>query len=275
MSLSGCSTLPSVEHTTATHNSDVCTTTLVAAQKTQDGVSPVFGAIGRTFSAIDASEKWLSVAANCSQRFSEGAIKAAAAYQEARVLAAETGLSAMLPTFGSTDLTGTAVPNVAVRAIALSQDKAAYSLEVIAARQDPTNATDKSLSLTHRDIAESVAQLARNCTTSGTSADSGDQCSSQDPRKKVYSVKNLLKNSSDYLDEATGLQTSLTAAIEMNCALEEFSAVEDADISDLTAKDRLTTAEFIARDVASAYEQGYPITPLPLAAETEDGTAQD
>lgn len=314
VALSGCSALPSVEHTASTVSADPCTTALLAAQESQDASSgtngSAIGMVGRFFAARDASRQWLVVATQCSPRFSEGVVKAAAAYHSATLLARKTGLDSLLPDFSVTTL-DSSVNTDTLRAIAVAQDKAAYSLEVLAARQRPTNAAEEKLSLTHRDIAASVTQAALACSGSAA-ADTGSgsvggtdnaSCSTTDPRKKVYAVENLLDDSTDsatstgFVDAATGLSTTLRAAVEMDCALEELQAVGETGVTatgddgtdsstnagsntgadtttgsgegttsddDGTSSLRAQLAAFIARDVASALSQEYPTTPLPL-----------
>jgi hypothetical protein len=144
--------------------------------------------------------------------------------------------------------------------MAVSQDKAAYALEILASRERPTNSTYESLSLTHRDLATDFAEDAMGCTSGKQDKACTD---TDDPREKLYSVSALLSGTDDYTDTATGLHTNVAAAIEMNCGLEELAAADDPG-----SAVRAQLAAFIARDIASAYSLGYPSAPLPLTEQS-------
>ncbi|MCI1902255.1 MAG: hypothetical protein LKI93_05970 [Bifidobacteriaceae bacterium] len=281
-SLSACSGLPHLARTDAIAKADACTTTLLKAQDLQKGAEGSSGAVltlaARVVAAVEASNTWLQVSRTCSTRFSEGIIKAGAAHQLAKNLSARAGFSSSAEValgisgdsstatnfgnFGTTTVPAS-TDKAILRDMAVSQDKAAFALEVLAARTHPTDATDEALSLEHRAIATNLAEDARACTPDEVK---NDGCSTTDPRKKVYSVASLLNDSGTVTDAATGLVVPSRAALEMNCALEEIEAASDA--TGTSAKYAL--AQFIVRDVAAAYALDYPLTPLPL---TEQATS--
>ena len=260
-SLSGCST-PHLAQTNNSAHLDACTSALLDAQESQSLAESSMVASLRTVSALNASHEWLTVSASCSMRFSEGVVRSAAAYHLATTLASRSGLNSIIGSygsFGSTDAPST-LSNATVRSMAVSQDKAAYALEILASRERPTNSTYESLSLTHRGLATDFAEDAMGCASGKQEKSCTD---TDDPREKLYSVSALLAHTNDYTDTATGLHTNVAAAIEMNCGLEELAAADDPG-----SQVRAQLAAFIARDIASAYSLGYPSAPLPLTEQS-------
>lgn len=261
LGLSGCSA-PSLDKGAATTSLNACTSALLRAQTAQNTSENGIGSMEKVIAAQQASSLWIEVAVNCSQRFSEGVIKAAAAHQYSQNLAAQRELGTLV-----TDLpTQEALPKTTVRierSMAQAHDRAAFGIEVIAARKSTLSDADLALSLRHRRRATMLADNARACTTDARASQNG--CSSSDPRKKIYSVENLLGNNESLIDPSTGLMTTPIAAFSMNCALQEISAVTSVNSNETPDNQtRRALATFIAADVDEAYSIGYPRTPLPL-----------
>jgi hypothetical protein len=272
VSFSGCAGLPHIARKDALTAADTCTASVLTAQAAQSSADggPTFAV--RAGGALAASSAWLKVSTACSTRFSEGIIRAAAAHSIAvssanRAHVGSAFTSAMShASLGSASLSGPEVSSIdktVVRTMAVSQDKAAYALEILAARIRPTDADDETLSLAHRARAASLAELAMTC----SSADNkNDSCTTTDPRKKMYSVETLLKDTGTVTDRSSGLTMTTRASLEMTCALEEIEAA--ADVS--SAQNRAALAHFIVVDAAHAYEYGYPSTPLPLVEQAAE-----
>lgn len=283
LGLSGCAGLPHLEHSDTSATADACTSSLLKAQAfdKDSAQTNVLGIAGRAVAAKSAAAAWITVADHCSTRFSEAIVKAGAAQHRLVLLADHAGWNELLTgtpinggisansdlsTLSEAEIT-TAISSISdvdasvLRAMSVAHDKAAYAFEVLAARESPINTGFEQLSLGHRRAATALAESAMDCSTQ---AQQTEDCSSTDPRKKVYSIEELMKGNTSITDASSGLQTSTVASLEMDCALEELKAATDAD-SDVHNKTAL--ASFISSDIAAAYAQGYPTAPLPLTSQ--------
>ncbi|MBQ5505118.1 MAG: hypothetical protein IKS62_03055 [Aeriscardovia sp.] len=210
----------------------------------------------------DAANSWLSAAADCPGRYEQGIVESAYASYEAHAIATAAGISPSAVETGadvdavdktspdtSSDVVVASVPTpeglgtAATSALALAQDKAAFSMEVLAARSNPINEQDYALSLRARGNA---AQLADGLT--------------KDPRQKLYSVQTLLAHPDTLVDPSTGLRTPTNAAVEMELGLSEAQGTSDL----ATARQRLAAAAFVREAFYDAWTLGYPAAPLPL-----------
>lgn len=132
----------------------------------------------------------------------------------------------------------------ALTAMALAEDRAGFSTEVLAARSSD-GITMLALADAHKATGERLISLARSgaqtdatkqsgtsqsdsSAQSGTSSANGSAQSSNstvtDPRQKVYDVSQLIANVNAITDPATGLTAPTYAAVEINCAREELAA---------------------------------------------------
>ncbi|MBQ5557702.1 MAG: hypothetical protein IIT36_03840 [Aeriscardovia sp.] len=210
----------------------------------------------------DAANSWLAAAANCPGRYEQGIVESAYASYEAHEIAPAAGISpSAVETGADVDAVDKSSPNTssdvvvasvstpqglgtaATSALALAQDKAAFSMEVLAARSNPTNEQEYALSLRARGNA---AQLANGLT--------------KDPRQKLYSVQTLLAHPDTLVDPSTGLRTPTNAAVEMELGLSEAHGTSDL----ATAQQRLAAAAFTREAFYDAWVLGYPAAPLPL-----------
>ena len=181
-----------------------------ASARLADTKSPV---MVRYISASEAPESWLGVAASCSQRFSEGGIRSAQSLWGLMALGRLLGVSGSAGK--DIDLGGLKASGDAedmFSAMALAEDRAGFSMEILAAR----GAGDRALKLSdeHKTTAQQLISA------------SGAQ---QDPREKEYAVGRLLADPVTITDDATGLTVPTTAAVEISCAREELAAMPAAD----------------------------------------------
>lgn len=187
----------------------------------------------RWLSASRAQSQWINVAADCADRFSEGVIRSAQASLLASQFAARLGITdnsgadhadVSLDNVASLD-----VSTSALTSMALAEDRAGFSVEVLAAR----GTTDATLTVAdaHKATGERLISLAQaynrsaSASSGSTGTSSSINSSINDPRQKVYDVSSLLTNVNDIVDPATGLRAPTYAVVEINCAREELAAV--------------------------------------------------
>ncbi len=189
------------------------TATEVMSTLHADGWQPL-GA--RYAAALTAQDQWIDVAAECTDRFDEGTIRAAQSRHLFRSIAGRLGIETGGGETTLSDvsaLSGTDVLDIAgtvLDGMALAEDRAGFSAEILTAR----GASGASLALSngHKTTGERLISLA------GTKP-------ADDPRQKVYEVGALLANPTTATDPANGLRASTLAVIEANCAREELAAV--------------------------------------------------
>ncbi|MBT1173920.1 hypothetical protein JS528_11415 [Bifidobacterium sp. MA2] len=245
-------------------------TTLSTCESAYLEASGGTGAVRRTVGASDArpvmmrylaarasAAEWTTVAVGCNGRFAEGTLRSAQASYAAQGLAARLGLSSPAPSsvdYG--DVVGFDIDPDALAALSLAEDRAGFSIEVLAARK--VSGATLAMSDNHKTAAERLFTLS--------GAD-------KDPRLKVYTVDDLIAHPDAIDDPATGIAASTVSVVEMNCAREYVDAItdavgesDDAD-SDSTASGATVhasdrTLRWLSRAAASrawrAFDLGYP-----------------
>ncbi|WP_035138389.1 hypothetical protein [Bifidobacterium biavatii] len=211
-------------------------------------------AIMRYLSARSAASQWIEVSAQCTDRFSEGVIRAAQSQYAAATLGERLGLgddassadaaqtdgtaeSSSIDGSGDSaavvnapadvsstsasaahDLTGVSdlsVEPAVLASMALAEDRAGFIAEILTARGDDGNATLK-LSSMHKSAGERLISLS-------------EIEAAADPRQKAYDVSQLLAHPNEIVDPATGLTAPTLAVAEINCAREELAALSPAE----------------------------------------------
>ncbi|WP_140444497.1 MULTISPECIES: hypothetical protein [unclassified Bifidobacterium] len=224
-SLSGCASgLPhlqaQVDDATAL---SVCESSYLAATSGGEGADgrPM---MMRYLAARTAADAWTDVAVNCTGRFAEGTLHAAQASYAAQQLASRLGLPALSPaTVDYGDVVKLDIADQALDAIALAEDRAGFSIEVLAARK--VNGATLAMSDNHKTAAQHLFSL------SGTD---------KDPRRKVYTVDDLISHPDSISDPATGITANTVSVVEMNCAREYLDAISGA-IGEATTSNESTT----------------------------------
>lgn len=212
-SLSGCASgLPhlqaQVDDATAL---SVCESSYLAATSGGEGADgrPM---MMRYLAARTAADAWTDVAVNCTGRFAEGTLHAAQASYAAQQLASRLGLPALSPaTVDYGDVVKLDIADQALDSIALAEDRAGFSIEVLAARK--VNGATLAMSDNHKTAAQHLFSL------SGTD---------KDPRRKVYTVDDLISHPDSISDPATGITANTVSVVEMNCAREYLDAISGA-----------------------------------------------
>ncbi|OZG63686.1 hypothetical protein BHAP_1711 [Bifidobacterium hapali] len=230
LSLSGCSMPRYVGRAESEQTMSACERSYVAASSSYDVVAEAGKPLSlRWLLASRAQSQWINVAADCTDRFAEGVIRAAQASLFASRLAVRLGItdnSGNEHTAVSLDnVTSLDVSESTLTGMALAEDRAGFSVEVLAAR----SATDATIAIAdeHKATGERLISLANahNRSTSTSNDSTGTSSAINDPRQKVYDVSSLLTNANDIVDPATGLRASTYAIVEINCAREELAAV--------------------------------------------------
>lgn len=230
LSLGGCSVPRYVGRAESEQTMSACERSYVAASSSYDVVTEAGKPLLlRWLLASRAQSQWINVAADCADRFAEGVIRAAQASLFASRLAVRLGItvnSGNEHTAVSLDnVTSLDVSESTLTGMALAEDRAGFSVEVLAAR----GSSDATLAIAdeHKATGERLISLAdaHNRSTSTSSDSTGTSSAINDPRQKVYDVSSLLTNASDIVDPATGLRASTYAVVEINCAREELAAV--------------------------------------------------
>lgn len=210
-----------------------------------DGGEPL---LARYIASLSLPSDWLDVAAQCSERFGEGAVFSARAELSQASLAAKLGQDdsqqaqpARLDGVESLD-----VDSQTLLAMAQAEDRAGFAMEVLAAR-GVSNA-DLTTSDNHKTTAQQLVSLA------GVMPGSDD-----DPRQKVYAVDTLIGDSGTVTDAVTGLKVPMVAAVEMDCARAEVTAWSGTD-----AESAAILAYLVAQHAYQAFQLGYPTSDFAL-----------
>lgn len=161
--------------------------------------------------ATEAAQEWTETASQCADRFAEGTMYAAQAQHQATVLGDDLGEpTADTPGFTSTldDTTSLDFSATGLQAMALSEDRAGFIMEFLAARESPN--ASLSLSDSHKSTASRLISLAGN---------------TSDPRQKVYDLSSIIAHTATVTDPATGLTAPTSAVTEMECAREDLESI--------------------------------------------------
>lgn len=164
--------------------------------------------IRRYFAAQQAISAWTDTAANCPARFAEGTLRSAQARHAARFLTnriSTTTTPATLSRFDNVEALD--VDAESLSKAAQAEDQAGFVMEVFAAR---------SIGHATLDISDRHKATSQRLFSFSGAADK---------RGKAYEITKLLANPDTITDPATGLATPTDAAIEMNCARSEISAI--------------------------------------------------
>ena len=199
-----------------------CESAYLAAADGTPGLSGAYAArpaLMRYLLSRAAGEAWLTVAASCTGRFAEGALRSAQVSAVTQRLGGSLGIASPTPpTVDYGDVVALDAAPAALDAISLAEDRAGFSIEVLAAR-GARNAT-LAASDNHKTAAQRLFSLSG---------------STDDPRRKVYAVDELLAHPDTIEDPATGVTANTVAVIEMNCArayLDAIGGVDDVDTAD-------------------------------------------
>lgn len=241
LSLAGCST-PNLEaQVNEAAKPDTCESAYESAVSGNSAMAAGRPLMSRYLNALIAASSWSSVSVSCPARAAEGIVHAAQAAYTAQQLAGRLGLAAAsAPSVDFGALVKLDMDTDVLLDIALEEDRAGFSLGVLAAR-GIDNAT-LAASDAHKTAAQRLVSL------SGATSD---------PRQKVYAVDQLISHPQTVHDPANMLETPTLAAIEMNCARSYLTALTDSKhISKNTLAWLADTAK--AR-LWHAYELGYPL----------------
>lgn len=213
----------------------------------------------RYLSAAQAQRQWLLVAANCSQRFAEGSIHSAQNALIHQSLANQLDQALDKADTESSSLEQGDVAHITgsiLAAMALAEDRAGFAVETMASRHIP----NASIS-TSDDYKAAASRLM--------SASSG----ANDPRQKVYAVGTILAHPAAVVDAPTGLRAPTLAAVEIDCAREEITAINGTDTHTNAAtsssstgyngsrereRGLLTLATLVSGHALTAFDEGYP-----------------
>lgn len=203
----------------------------------------------RTTAFANARNAWIAMAAACPDRFGEGTMRAALAAHASDAASVDAANDSS--NTDGTDTDGTdrtawnadlspigSVTEQAASVIALAQDRSAFGLEVIAAR-DGANADDTKDSEARRTVASLWAARA------GT-----------DPRLKVYQVTGLSDGSGKV--KVGSVETNERAAVAMDAALEEIKGLTAEVLDGMDATARARAARVVVSDAVDAFAYGYP-----------------
>ncbi|WEV52620.1 hypothetical protein [Bifidobacterium sp. ESL0704] len=173
--------------------------------------------IDRYLSAGNAAQSWREAAILCPSQFSIYTIKSAQMQWLQRSLSVQVGVTPTRPNAALANLDNVFALHVSrdtLASMALAEDRAGFEIAVLAAK-GVGNATLR-LSDGHKAVASRLISLE----TKNASA-----TASNDPRKKVYDVTDLLAHPETITDPSTGLQTSTIGVVEMDCARESLTAL--------------------------------------------------
>lgn len=257
-----CIARPALADTVSQTPIESCSAALTNIRRNTSLENAEYPAILRFFAYQNNANLWLDAAAQCSDRYEQGIVYSAYDSYEAHQIALHSGIASsavdtgadldhlrtVSPTTSNDVITASiSVPtdlgDSAETALAVAQDKAAFSMEVLGARSNPKNEDDFALSFRSRTNA---AQFAGTLST--------------DPRKKVYSVQTLLKNPVSIVDPSTGLLVPTNSAVEMELGLSEVTGTKTLT----SPQKRYAAAAFIRSAFYDAFILGYPTSPLPL-----------
>ncbi|MBW3092679.1 hypothetical protein KIH79_06905 [Bifidobacterium sp. 82T10] len=212
-------------------------------------------AIMRYLSARSAASQWIEVAAQCTDRFSEGVLRAAQSQYAAAVLGERLGLgdgasqsdndgqaddaSESHATEGGSDDSGTFT--VTPEDVTSTSASAEHDLTGVAALDvTPTALASMALAedragfvaeiLTARgDDAHATLKLSAMHKSAGERLISLSRVeATADPRQKAYDISQLTAHPDRIVDPATGLTAPTLAVAEINCAREELDALSPA-----------------------------------------------
>jgi hypothetical protein len=204
---------------------------------------------------------WIDVAGYCSGRFAEGALRNAQTKQRLGLWASRLGQEAPSVTPARLDgITSATIDTSVLDAMAVAEDRAGFALEVLAARGQ-TDGASLTLSDTHKTAGQQLVSLADSQVTG--SDDSDDSTAHTDPRQKAYAIDQLLANPTTIADKASRRNVPTAAAIEMDCARAEITAIANSD-SPSDSDTLLVLAALAAKHAYSAFQLGYPATDAAL-----------
>lgn len=212
-----------------------------------------------------SAQAWQTVAASCPQRLSEGILRSAQAQWNAQNTAASLSMTYTASAADGSALrrqrldgvTSLPLDDTTLRKLALAEDRAGSAMQLLAAK-GVAGAT-LTLSDNHHAVGSQLMSMAGN---------------SADPRQKEYDLSTLLANPATATDQATGLQASTVAIIEMDCALEELKALASATQTPATGDDStriqqmLTLIRLITGHCYQAFANGYPSGDYAVFAST-------
>ena len=206
----------------------------------------------RYLAASQASAQWTRVASQCSQRFAEGTLRSAQARWQQSSLAQLLGLHNDDDTVTLDGLKASKGDSTAWSAMALAEDRAGFSMEVLAARHQD----DAMLRVSdeHKTTAQTLV------TASGASPD---------PRQKVYDVRQLIEHPDTISETATGWSVPTASVVEIDCAREELAAMpttktpiqstgSDNDTATGATRHLQVISRLISQRVYQSFAYGYP-----------------
>ncbi|QOL33150.1 hypothetical protein BE0216_05140 [Bifidobacterium eulemuris] len=204
-----------------------------------DGGEPL---LARYIASLTLPSAWLEVAAQCPERFGEGAMFSARAELVQTSLAAKLGQDDSQQTrIARLDgVDSLAVDAQALLTMAQAEDRAGFAVEVLAARG--ISDADLATSDNHKTTAQQLVSLA-----------GVEPNSDADPRQKAYAIDALIGDSGTVTDSATGLEVPVVAAVEMDCARTEAAAWSGTD-----AESAAILADLVAQHAYQAFQLGYP-----------------
>lgn len=248
VSLAGCSVPRLESEVDAAGKPGACESALESAMDGRSSSTMSKPLMERYLAARSSADAWLTVASVCDARFAQGVMRAAQSSFTAAVLAARLGVAPASPArVDYADVVRLDLQPSALGAMSLAEDRAGFSIEVLAARG--VGEATLALSDNHKTAAQRLFSL------SGTS---------KDPRRKVYAVNALIAHPDRIDDPANGIETNTVAAIEMNCARGYLDAMNGnaATGSDGTSSPSRKSVDWLARMAVArawrALELGYP-----------------
>lgn len=203
----------------------------------------------RAMSNRSARQHWLDVAANCTGRFAEGSMNSALASFRLSQIESSSAFQVSLAALPSDAIASSGFTESKAAAIALSEDRTAFGMEVLAARNGGS-ANLLALSDNHKSLAQSLVALHPKAS---------------DPRERVYSVQNLLSHPQTITDPSTGLEMTSSAQLEMDNAraiIEAVSSTQQVTDNTRSAAQQRQALQIASQLAASraftAFALGYP-----------------
>lgn len=252
MPLAGCSA-PNLEaQVNEATKPDTCESSYESAVAESGTMAAGHPLMMRYLSATAAASAWSAVASSCPARAVEGVVHSAQSSYTAQVLAPRLGIAAAsAPTMDYGSLVQLSMDTDALSKIVLEENRAGFSLGVLAAR-GVANAT-----LADSDAHKTAAQRLFSLSGAGT-----------DPRQKVYAVDHLIADPHTIDDPANKIETSTVAAIEMNCARAYLEALSGS--KHISRATLAWLADAATARVWHAFELGYPVFDAALLEQDED-----
>ncbi|MFT8530965.1 MAG: hypothetical protein ABF780_06420 [Bifidobacterium aquikefiri] len=244
-----------------------CESALKSATENDADSAPGLPLMLRRYAAQHAQDEWLDVAEYCSGRFAEGSLSSALAayryYQLSQQREDSTAPHSALAQDGlneselsSLGFDSSTITETQSSAIALAEDRSAFALEILAAKND-NDSTLLALSDNQKAVAQTFVSV-------NPKAD--------DPREKVYSITNLLTHTQTIDDASTGLLAPTASAVLMNCARAEIAALTAKTAQDESSGDA-SSDDGSASDADT--ESGTTTATTSDAASDTDSTTTD